>query len=112
MLEQLIVEQQFVRARALDSRRIALEEEARAANHGPALRTRVASALVRAGAWLDRGAIARARPVTRTPTAPPTMPSSTHARCAPSVLPAKSMFRRSFATFWNSRSVGELSIGT
>lgn len=29
-----------------------------------------------------------------------------------SVLPAKSRLRRSFATFWNSRSVGELSIGT
>ena len=41
-----------------------------------------------------------------------TMPSSTHARCAPSVLPAKSMLRRSLATFWNSRSVGELSMGT
>jgi hypothetical protein len=27
------------------------------------------------------------------------------------VLPANSMFNRSFATFWNSRSVAELSIG-
>jgi len=41
-----------------------------------------------------------------------TMPSNTHARCAPSLLPAKSMFRRSLATFWNSRSVGELSMDT
>ena len=29
-----------------------------------------------------------------------------------SVLPAKSMLRRSLATFWNSRSVSELSMGT
>jgi hypothetical protein len=29
----------------------------------------------------------------------------------PSVLPAKSMLRRSLAAFWNSRSVGELSMG-
>ncbi len=39
------------------------------------------------------------------------MPSSTHARWAPSVLPANSMLSRSFAKFWNSRSVGELSMG-
>jgi hypothetical protein len=30
------------------------------------------------------------------------MPSSTHARCAPSVQPANSALRRSLATFWNS----------
>ena len=36
----------------------------------------------------------------------------TQARCAALVLPAKSMLRRSLATFCNRRSAGELSIGT
>lgn len=40
------------------------------------------------------------------------LPSRMLARFAPSVLSANSMLRRSLATFWNSRSVGELSMGT
>ena len=71
MLDELIVEQEFRRVNECDHGRLALEAEARAAASG-GLRTRIASALVYAGARLDRGAIERARPVVRTRVAGPT----------------------------------------
>jgi hypothetical protein len=73
-MHELMAEQQMEQIRHLDAAWIAYEAEARAAEHRPGVRERLATVLVKVGGWLDRGAVERAAGTAKV--TPPLAPAS------------------------------------
>ena len=63
--DELLTEDRIGALKRLDTAWSRLEDEARAAQAAGGTRRAIAAALVRAGAWVDRGAVERAAMVTR-----------------------------------------------